>query len=99
MVTFHGIFTVKPGLRNEYIEAIRKSNLVEAFRKQNGCIFYEVSTAVLEPDDVIISDAWETEAAFKGHVESQAVAEWHEIYHRYVISSIEHEYHFEPGKA
>lgn len=99
MVTFHGIFTVKSGFRAEYVEAIRASRLVEAFRKQKGCIFYEVSEAVLEPDDVIVSDAWETEVDFKGHVDSQAVADWHEIYHRYVINSVEHEYHFEPLKG
>lgn len=96
MVTFHGIFTCKPGERQKYVEEIRRSGLVEAFRQQRGCIFYEVSEAVLEPDDVIVSDAWETEEDFRGHVASKAVADWHEIYHRYVIRNVDREYHFNP---
>ena len=96
MVTYHGIFTVKPGQRDRYVEEIRASKLVEAFRKQHGCIFYEVSKSVLEENDIVVSDAWETEEDYRAHVDSRAVADWHAIYHRYVVNCVEHEYHFEP---
>lgn len=95
MVTYHGIFTCKAGQRDQYVQEIIASHLVEAFRGQHGCLFYEASKSVLEADNLIVSDAWETEEDYKAHRDSQVVKDWHEIYHRYVIKEDAREYHFE----
>ena len=96
MVTFHGILTIKDGKRAEYAEALKQARLIEAFRQQPGCLFYEVAASITEENDLVVSDGWNTEADFKGHVDSPEVAIWHQLYAQYVVSAINHEYHFEP---
>ncbi|WP_334105131.1 antibiotic biosynthesis monooxygenase family protein [Muricomes intestini] len=94
MVMYHGVFTVSPGKREEYITEIKKSGLVEVFCKQTGNFFYEVSASIDNVDQIIVCDAWETREDFQNHVDSKEVADWHEIYYKYVIDCAEKEYHF-----
>lgn len=98
MVIYHGIFHVKPGMRDAYVKEILASGLIGEFEKQPGCRFYTVGVSLTNSDDLIVCDAWETEEDFKGHVGSGAVAAWHEIYRRYVPSCDEKEYYF-PGNG
>lgn len=95
MVIYHGTFKVAPGKREEYIQKIRESGLIEAFWKQPGCIFYSVAASITDEDCVIVCDGWKDEASYQGHVDSQAVKDWHEIYDEYVIDNTPREYHFQ----
>lgn len=94
MVIYHGTFKVAPGKREEYIQKILESGLVEEFQKQPGYIFYSVAASITDEDVVIVCDGWEDEASYQGHVDSQAVKDWHEIYYKYVVDNTPREYHF-----
>ena len=95
MVIYHGIFHVIDGQRPEYIRRIRESGLVEEFTRQRGNVFYTVAASVTNDNDLIVSDLWESRPDFEGHVSSQAVKDWHKIYHEFVESCEEREYEIE----
>ncbi len=92
MVIYHGVFHVREGQRGEYIDKIRQSGLVQEFLRQKGNVFYTVSASVMNENDLIVSDLWESRMDFENHVNSQAVKDWHEIYRRYVTDCEEREY-------
>lgn len=92
MVIYHGSFIVEHGMRSKYVEEIKSSKLIDCFRRQNGNLFYSVGESVTDEDEIIVCDAWESKEDYIGHVNSQEVAAWHEIYHRYVTDCKEAEY-------
>ena len=75
---------MKPGKRSEYIEALRKANLEEVFRRQHGNIFYYIATSAADDDVVVVTDAWETKRDFDAHVSSAECKVWFRLYDEFV---------------
>ena len=73
MTHYIAALTIKDGKREEYIGELKHANLVEQFREQHGNVHYFISKSVDDPDVVIVSDLWETKAAFDAHCSSEIV--------------------------
>jgi len=85
MIIYHGVYVIKEGKRDEYISALRESDVMDAFRKQPGNLYYNVGTAIDNEDEVVVSDGWRTIEDFDGHRASKEVAAiWQPLYDRYV---------------
>jgi len=85
MIIYHGVYIIKKGKRDEYVSALRESSVMDAFRKQPGNLYYNVSTAIDDEDEVVVSDGWRTIEDFDGHRTSTEVATiWQPLYDRYV---------------
>jgi len=91
MVFYNGVFHVLTGKREEYIDQIKKSGLIDEFRRQKGNLYYHVGASLTNNDDIIVCDGWEDEESYQKHVDSGAVVIWHNMYHRYVVSCNERE--------
>ena len=87
MVVWQGKLKVRPGTRGEYIEKIRVADLVPAFLRQKGNVFFHVGASILDEDILIVCDAWEDKESLKAHEASAEVARWFEIYDQYVTDS------------
>lgn len=66
------------------MEEVRRAGLIESFMKHPGNIFYNLAATVANPDQLVVVDCWEDEAAFVAHDTSADVDVWREIYARYV---------------
>lgn len=87
MVVWQGKLKVRPGTRGEYIEKIREADLVPAFLRQKGNVFFHVGASILDEDILIVCDAWEDKESLKAHEASAEVTRWFEIYDQYVTDS------------
>jgi len=85
MIIYHGVYVIKEGMRDEYVSALRESGVMGAFRKQPGNLYYNVSVAIDNENEVVVSDGWKTIEDFDGHRGSKEVATiWQPLYDRYV---------------
>ncbi len=90
MVVWHGILKIKPGKRDEYIDAIKSAGLIDKFLNHPGNIFYEIGKSITDKNALLVCDAWETKDNFIAHDTSADVDIWRELYSQYVINCDSH---------
>ena len=74
MILVAGTVKYQPGAIEKLKDAMRK--VVEATRKEAGCINYDFAVDVTDPTKLIIFERWRDQKALDGHIASAHVAEW-----------------------
>ena len=52
--------------------------VIEATRREDGCLFYSFGEDVLDPGLIVVAEAWRDEACLGGHLGSAHFAAWRE---------------------
>lgn len=86
MVAYINKYKIKQGNLGRMIEELKVSGAGDIFRAQPGCVMFAYSTDVEENDVLYLTDVWETEEAFQGHLKCPGIPVWHEVRDKYVIS-------------
>jgi quinol monooxygenase YgiN len=50
--------------------------VIEATRKEDGCLFYSFGEDVLQPGLIVVAEAWRDEASLGAHLGSSHFAAW-----------------------
>lgn len=69
MIIVHGTFPVKPELRAEALELMRKMAI--ASRAEMGCISYEFYIGLSDPNTLLLFQEWESVDALQGHFDTE----------------------------
>lgn len=85
MVIYINKYKIRQGSITQMINELRESGAGDIFRKQPGCVMFAYSADVEEADVLYLTDVWETEEAFQGHLKCAGIPVWHEIRDKYVI--------------
>ena len=67
-LTIVATITVKPEFKENVLKAIK--TVVEATRKEAGCIFYNVFEDVNNPAKFVFIETWKSQAAIDSHLKS-----------------------------
>jgi quinol monooxygenase YgiN len=65
MLSVIGWLKVKPGKRDELMQLA--ASVLPLTQKEDGCLFYEFHPSTLDPDLIIVIEAWETKAHHQTH--------------------------------
>jgi quinol monooxygenase YgiN len=52
--------------------------VIEATRKEDGCLFYSFGEDVMDPGLIVIAEAWRDQASLGAHLSSAHFAAWRE---------------------
>ncbi len=63
-------YKCKPGLRENYLKAIKDNKIDEMSRSEEGCIRYEYSYGIAE-DELILTEVWQDAQAIDFHKNSE----------------------------
>ncbi len=63
-----GWLTLKPGMRDEFMALVPA--FAAATRSEAGCLFFEMTRSIDDPNVVVIAQAFKDEAAHAEHVRS-----------------------------
>lgn len=74
MILVAGYTKYQPGMIEKLKGAMRK--VVEATRKEDGCINYDFAVDITDPTILIVFERWRDQKALDGHIGSAHVAEW-----------------------
>lgn len=58
MIAYVGLLKTKKGKRDEYIQKLLKSEMINIFRKQDGNVYYEIAKSETDEDMVVVTDGW-----------------------------------------
>jgi quinol monooxygenase YgiN len=88
-----GVLKIPPGQVQRLMPHLK--TLIEASRKHNGCIAYDVAEDCFEPGVMRVSEMWEDRESLERHIENPDVPPWHAALHtfdvlasRYVIFDV-----------
>ena len=74
MIIVHGTFPLKPALRSEALELMRKMSV--ASRSEFGCVSYEFYVGLSDPNTLLLFQEWESVEALQGHFETPHMEEF-----------------------
>lgn len=74
MIIVHGIFPVKPELRDDALEMMRRMSI--ASRAEFGCISYEFYIGLTDVNTLLLFQEWESVEALQGHFETNHMEEF-----------------------
>lgn len=79
MLGINVIYTMKPGMREQFLKEVAESGAQEAVRKENGCIQYDFFCSVDDPDKLLLLEKWTDRQAQKFHMTQPHMAVYGEI--------------------
>lgn len=54
-------YTARPGMREEFVQKVREAGILEAIRKENGCVRYDYFYSEEDENQLLLVEKWETE--------------------------------------
>ncbi len=80
-------YTIKSGMRDEFIREVLSSGVAEKIHKENGCLGYAYYRPVLEEDSVLLVEKWDNEASQRAHLKQPHMETLKSIKERYVVDT------------
>lgn len=74
MILVAGSLKYAPGAIPMLEDAMQK--VVQATRREDGCINYDFAIDVSDPTRLIVFERWRDQKALDGHIDSPHIAEW-----------------------
>ncbi len=87
MYTIYVVFKCFEGKREEYIKALHGEGIVEAVRREDGCIRYDYYFSEKDENEILLIEAWETKEHQQTHIGQPHMARLRELKGDYVIST------------
>ena len=87
MYTIYVIFKSYEGKREEYIDLLKREGIVDAVRREDGCIRYDYYFSEKDPNEILLIEAWETKEHQQIHIEQPHMARLRELKGDYIIST------------
>ena len=74
MIIVHGMFPVKPNVRDDALELMRRMAI--ASRAEFGCITYEFYVGLSDPNTLMLFQEWDSVEALQDHMETDHMDEF-----------------------
>ena len=87
MFKIYVVFKCVPGKREEYIKLLNKEGIVDAIRKEDGCICYDYYFSEKDPDEILLIEMWESKKHQEIHIEQPHMSRLFELKPDYVLST------------
>lgn len=87
MYNIYVIFKSKDGVREQFIKKIKEEGIVDAVRKEDGCIRYDYYFSEKDPNEILLIEAWESKKHQQIHIGQPHMARLREIKGDYILST------------
>lgn len=67
-LTLHVTYTAFPGKRNVFLQAVQEARIPEITRQEAGCLQYDYCVSEENPDQILLTEQWATEAQQQAHL-------------------------------
>ena len=81
-------YTMKPGLRAEFLREVSEHGIQKAVLAEEGCLQYQYFEAVDEPDKLLLVERWTERKAQEDHMTQPHMVPLKEIKERCVADSL-----------
>ena len=92
MIVLNVTYKCRPGMREEFLEAILREGIDEASRAEAGNLKYDYYLPFDGGDDLLLVEKWRDETALKAHAETPHYAKLKELKPAYVTETVVERY-------
>jgi quinol monooxygenase YgiN len=68
MYTIYVKFTCLPNKRSAFIQKVRETGVLDAIRRENGCLKYDYYLSEEDPNELLLLEQWETKEHQQIHI-------------------------------
>ena len=87
MTLFYVTYTMLPGQRDNFLEAVRSSGILDAIRREPGCLSYAYYLPEEEDGTLLLVEKWSDDQAQKEHLATPHMAELAQLKPQYVAAT------------
>ena len=74
MYTIYVKFTCLPQQRGAFIEKVKSTGVLDAIRKENGCIRYDYYLSEKDNNELLLIEQWETKEHQQIHIRGKVLS-------------------------
>lgn len=68
MLLLNVTYTMKPGMRDTFLKAVQAQGILDAVRREDGCLRYAYYLPAEEADTLLLVECWRDRAAQQAHL-------------------------------
>lgn len=88
----HVMYTTIDGKRNDFINDIKQSNVLDLIRKEDGCVSYTYYLDAYNPNIILLVEEWESKEKQQFHLTQEHMKELSAIKNKYVLNTTVREF-------
>lgn len=88
MYTIYVKFTCLPKQREAFIEKVKETGVLEAIRKEDGCIRYDYYLSEKDSNELLLIEQWETKEHQQTHIKQPHMDTLREFKGDYITDTV-----------
>ena len=79
MLFINVTYTMKPGMRENFLKEVRDQGILDCVRREDGCLQYAYYLPVEDDNTLLLTERWRDRAAQQAHMATPHMAKLGEI--------------------
>ena len=80
-------YQAKPGCRETFLRQLTTHGVIDAIRREDGCLRYDYFLSVQNADEILLVEQWQTQAHQRIHLQQPHMARLRELKEQYVADT------------
>ena len=87
-IILHVYYRCKSGVAQDFVRAIKESGAQDLVRAEDGCIQYDYTLSLEEPDTVVLLEKWRDSDALAAHMQQPHMETIKELKSRFALDTV-----------
>ena len=87
-IILHVYYRCKSGVAQDFVRAIKESGAQDFVRAEDGCIQYDYTLSLEEPDTVVLLEKWRDGEALAAHMQQPHMETIKELKSRFALDAV-----------
>ena len=86
-LTLYVRYLAKPGCRETFLRQLTTEGIVDAIRREDGCLRYDYFLSVQNADEILLVEQWQTEEQQQAHLRTPHMDQLRQLKSEYVADA------------
>ncbi|MBS6824028.1 MAG: antibiotic biosynthesis monooxygenase [Oscillibacter sp.] len=83
-LTLYVRYLAKPGCRENFLRQLTTEGIIDAIRREDGCLRYDYFLSVQNADEILLVEQWQTEEKQQAHLRAPHMDRLRQLKSEYV---------------
>ena len=86
-LTLYVRYLAKPGCRESFLRQLTTEGIIDAIRREDGCLRYDYFLSVQNADEILLVEQWQTEEKQQAHLRAPHMDQLRRLKSEYVVDA------------
>ena len=86
-LTLYVRYLAKPGCRESFLRQLTTEGIIDAIRREDGCLRYDYFLSVQNADEILLVEQWQTEEKQQAHLRAPHMDQLRRLKSEYVADA------------